>query len=296
MAPPAWMAELSEEWIEPVEDAEQVTPEDEDRGLDFGSLVINDMPLPSPSQASINEGSSAGSNGGGFGSTVFKRVDSNGNNHNNDNDNEEEKSYQVGSILFSPSKKRTTANVNTSSNSLDAPSPGQQLAMAARAFNHDLLHDDDGEDAQESSMVELVPRSHQKQPSLGAKRTPAKLQSLFVMPTPPSESPKQANTNRSSPGDEAEEQGKQEPEVQHADVTHDEHDDASEAEQRDGSFVINQDLQEIPEQSLFDNGSTQSRIVDATAPLDEQACERSSLPTDTRDAKTRMYCDSLRRK
>lgn len=283
MAPPAWMAELSEEWIEPVEEAEQVTPEDTDRGLDFGSLVINDMPLPSPSQASINEGSSAGNDGGAFGSTVFKRVDSNSNNHNNDN--EEEKSYQVGSILFSPSKKRTNANVDTSSNSLDAPSPGQQLAMAARAFNHDLLHDDDdGEDAQESSMVELAPRSHQKQPSLGAKRTPAKLQSLFVMPTPPSESPKQANTNRSPSGDEAE-QDEEVPEVRHTDMTHEGRDGegAAEREQEDGSFVINQDLQEIPEQSLFEGGSTQSRIVDATAPVDEQACESSSLACDTRN-------------
>jgi len=226
---PAWMAELSEEWVEPVEDAERVENDDGEQSndLDFGSLVINDMQLPSPSQASIDEGNRGPLQ---FGTTVFHDAPREGG-----LGDEEERSYQMGSILFSPSKKYTPSYTNPASNPSSpdaAPSPGQQLAMAAAAFNKDLLHQ------AEDSCIE---DESNPPTSIHIKATPAKqLQSLFMQPPSPALSPTPISPeaqNRSS---------NEEEEQQDQATRYEEYRDTFEGT----SYIVNQHLEVIPDPSL----------------------------------------------
>lgn len=220
---PAWMAELSEEWVEPVEDEERVQDGEDDtkqesevNRLDFGSLVIEDRPVVSPSQASLD-------GGGAFGTTVFRAIDGDEEQH--------EQSYQMGSILFSPSKKRTTSTSSTPGSPNAAPSPSQQLAMAAAAFNNDLLHQPD-----DSCIVD----ESNPPTSIHIKATPAKrLQSLFMQPSsasPPTH--KAIIQNRSSIQEDEEQQGQA--------TRYEEYEDDS----HQGSFIVDQQLEDIPDPSL----------------------------------------------
>lgn len=283
--PPAWMAELSEEWIEPVEEDELVHSRSASPQLDFGSLVINDIPLPSPSQASID----------GHPDEIDNKADQ-----------QQEKSYQMGSILFSPSKKKTRSNAHMmdddpSSTSINyAPSPDQQLAMAAKAFNVDLLNqaDDDDEQDENSFVVKSLP---QAKLSMKPVRTPAKLQSLFMQPSPPplSDTRQQQHTEVTNPR-LAEDKGVQEEvqeleqdlskAIQHRDDEQPERSaslslpsEPSSEQQEEGtqaSFLIHQDLDEIPEPSLAE-GEEEGSIVQhdernarhSDAQLDNQARE-----------------------
>lgn len=235
---PAWMAELNEEWVEPpAEEQEEVNK------LDFGSLVIDDRPLPSPSQASIDGSVSPVQ----FGTTVFHDAPPARQGEQHDASSNQEHSYQIGSILFSPSKKRTVSahSPAASPSSLHAPSPGQQLAMAAAAFKKDLLH----ENEDNSSLDEVdLPASMQILP----QRTPAsgRLQSLFMQPSPASDTPDTKHRSSSVPiADKEEEQDQQGQETRYEEYQED----------QEGSFIVNQQLDDIPEPSLNEESGSPSQ-------------------------------------
>lgn len=198
--PPAWMAELSEEWPEE-EEEQQENNNNNDEGtsrLDFGSLAIGDnhhhhdivsQSPPSPGLSSLLKGTDT--------------------------------SYQHhGSILFSPVKKKQNTNNATdydgsSSKSINASppshvSPSDQLAMAAAAFKKDLLQDGQQEDVDIGSSIIIDDDVRQDTntdngPPTPAKRllqqpprhTPNRLQSLFMQPLCP-QSEKQPSAASSS--------------------------------------------------------------------------------------------------
>lgn len=217
-----------------MEDEERVVEEEQKQDgdqLDFGSLVIDDVPLPSPSQASID-----GANGSQlqFGTTVFHDA-----HFPADEQQRQNESYQAGSILFSPAKKRTSSHGlphSFPSSPNAAPSPGQQLAMAAAAFKKDLLHDT------EDSHVE----GGQADPStsIQVKPTPVnRLQSLF-MQTASSASDKAAAASASPPEAAQERSSNSDAEEQHQSQATQSSEYLEEAEQ--ASCIADQQLEDIP--------------------------------------------------
>lgn len=232
---PAWMAELSEEWVEPVEDEERVEEQEQPSDqLDFGSLVIDDVPLPSPSQASMD-----GGNGSPlpFGTTIFHDA------HHPTDEQQDEKSYQVGSILFSPSKKRSMPGSAPASPNA-APSPGQQLAMAAAAFNKDLLHE--AEDSRLEDEQVNPATSIQVNKPVPVNR----LQSLFMQPVSPP--PAQTAAATSEAQQERSSVLGQSQGIQYSDYLE---------EAAHASFIADQQLKDIPDPS-FDVESLQASMRD----------------------------------